>query len=510
MGGRALIFGLALLVVGLVGNPWKHPWKSIDDVIRSADDFVLSQGRSPENYSLARVIRLHSDGLWSEHPAPAAFAMRPAFTHQLHLYRRGWDDWTLHVNPNGRIIRLFHNEEEDTPGEQLQKEEARAVLYEQMDSVLALPRNELVLVKDTLIPRPQRTDYVAEFRWPDVLSDNEQLRVGLFGKYLGLLDVIEDTLQRAPHSSPLSQEDESWRRWGGVLLILLAAAAVFIQYRGAFAWGPAVFFGGVFFVFFLLVHLLRLHFYEIAVSAAPTPQGLFWESAKGVLIAAVQGAFVIGLVIAIGEALSRRVQEKVATLTRLPSAINQWSPVWIAAAKAALPWAILILLVEAGFSRVGRPVGFMNIAAQQMAYVLSSPVPLLTATLQTLLHAVWQETIFRFFALAVFVYWFRSHVLAAVLSAALATYFSCGGAAPSCHQGLWFVWSIIAAMLVLKAGIRAAFLLHLMVLGGTMSLLLLWTGLEQGGWVGGIFLGLLLLILFSIGVWRENMRRFAG
>ncbi|MBU1707966.1 hypothetical protein KKB28_08660, partial [bacterium] len=108
------------------------------------------------------------------------------------------------------------------------------------------------------------------------------------------------------------------------------------------------------------------------------------------------------------------------------------------------------------------------------------------------------------------VYWFRSHVLAVVLSAALATYFGCSDVAPSCHQSLWFVWSIIAAMLVLRAGIRAAFLLHLMVLGGTMSLLLLWTGLEQGGWVGGVFLGLLLLILFSIGVWRENMRRFAS
>ena len=510
MGGRALIFGLALLVVGLVGNPWKHSWKSIDDVIQSADDFVLSQGRSPENYSLAHVVRLHPDGLWSEHTAPAAFAMNPAFTHQLRLYRRGWDDWTLDINRDGRIIRLLHDEEEDTPGERLLFEQARDSLYQQMDSVLALPRSELVLARDTLIPRPQRTDFIAEFRWPGALPKNQRLQVGLFGKHLGLLDVVEDTLRAAPKNPPLSQEDKSWRRWGGVLLIFLVAAVVFIQYRGAFAWGPAAFFSGVFFVFFLLVHLLRLHFYEIAVSAAPTLQGVFWESAKGVLIAAVQSAFVVGLVVAIGEVLSRRRQERVATLTRLPPALDQWSPVWISAAKAALPWAILILLVEAGFSRVGKPAGFMNIAAQQMAYVLSSPVPLLTATLQTLLHAIWQETIFRFFALAVLVYWFRSHVLAVVFSAALATYFGCSSVAPSCHQGLWFVWSIIAAMLVLRAGIRAAFLLHLMVLGGTMSLLLLWTGLGQGGWVGGVFLGLLLLILFSIGVWRENMRRFAS
>lgn len=510
IGGAALVFGMALLIVGLMGNPWNRPWMALNDVVVSADDFVLSQGQSPGNYMLARTVRYRPDGLWSAYQDSAAFMMRPTFAHRICLYRRGWDDWTLELNQNGRVISLLHNEEDDAPGEQLSLEEARSVLSMQIDSILALPRDELVLIAESLIVRPQRNDYFFEFEWSEALTDSQRLQVIMAGEYLAGLSIVEDSVRVVGTIWPWGKDGELWQRWAGVLLIFLGAFVLFLRHRAPLAWGPAAFFGIVTLIFFLSERLLRIHFYEMASIAGLSFEGELKPIVLGVLIEAVQAALIIGLVVGTGESLSKTWFRKVATITRLGSPQRDWSTAWASAARLAVPWAIVILVIEWIVSRSVGPSGLMRVAAEQTAYVLSAPVLGLSATLQTLLHAIWHETIFRLWALAILVSQARSRIVAVIVSASLATVFGCVGTTFGWHQCLWFFWAVVATILALRHGIRAAFLLHLLVLGGHTSLLLLWTGLPEGGWAGGIFVGMLLLGLFSIGVWRENTRRFAS
>jgi hypothetical protein len=103
----------------------------------------------------------------------------------------------------------------------------------------------------------------------------------------------------------------------------------------------------------------------------------------------------------------------------------------------------------------------------------------------------------------------RNRAAAVVISAIVAVLFGVSGAL-GWHHLLWLAWAAVAAGLVLRAGIRAAVLFHLLVLGGQTSLLLIWTGWPQAGWAGGILAGMMLMGLFSIGVWAENNRRLAS
>jgi len=505
----ALILGVVLLALALLANPWERPWRSLDEITAAADDFVMKQGRLPEYHTLAHTVRYRPDGFWSERMDSAGFAMRPALAYRIDLYRRGWDTWTLELNRDGRVIRLLHRTRDDAPGAQLRWTNVQEVLQREMEVTLALPAEELTLVSDSLITRPQRNDYLFEYQWPKALGEHERLRVVLAGEHLGALAVVSDTVLTTGGIWPWGEGGEFWQRSVGVLLIFFGCAVILIVRRGPMAWRPGVLFGGLALALVVIERVLRVHFYEISIPVGVSLDTYVVRTVLGSVIDAAQVAIVVVLAVATGEALSRDRLPEVATLTRFSPAQPREAAAWVSAARAALPWAILILIVEAVLAWRTTPVGFMRVAAEQLSYALSSPVPILTVLVQTILHALWHEGIFRLWALIVLISLLRNRVAAIVISAALATLFGTAGAL-DWPLALWFIWAIIAAGLVTQAGIRAAFLLHVLVLGSHTALLLVWTGLVEGGWSGGVVAGLLLLGLLSIGIWAESARRLAS
>jgi hypothetical protein len=292
------------------------------------------------------------------------------------------------------------------------------------------------------------------------------------------------------------------------LSLLLLAGMVLIGYRGALAWRAAFYCGGAAFLLVLLDRLLRLPYYQIEAFFRPSGGNVF-RSLAGASAEALEAGIVLGLMVAIGEAVARERLRGAATLTRLVPSQQGWAAAWMDAARAAFPWVLVILVVETICSAFGKPLGFMRVAAQQTAYALSSPAPILPVIVQALFHAIWQEGIFRFGLLMAILFFVRNRTVAVILAAAAATLFGTSGPL-SWHYAMWFVWAIIAGGIALKAGIRAAFLWHLIILGAETSLLLIWTGLMDAAWTGGIVVGLLLTGFFAIGVWAENARRLAS
>ncbi len=496
----ALIFGLALLAIGLFACPWQSSWRSASEIVTSAKNLVMSQGEEPAQYRLTRAIRYHPEGVWGEHRDSMVFALRPTFTHQFRLERTGWDTWLLELNQGGRIVRLFHDEEEGATEAPLRREEARKRVSQEATSVLGLSLDGLQLEAETLRTQLHHSEYLFEYRWPEVLGESRKLRLVLTGEHLSEAAIVEGEGVSRHENWPWGDGGEFWRRLIGVLLIFLAAAGVLIRFPRSLAWRPSLFWGGFTFCLVFVEHLLRVGYCEVSG---------FSSIYLAALTEAIQAACIIGLAVATAEALAREQLPAVASLTRLAPSHRNWADAWMAAARAAAPCVLVVLIIETLFSALGKPAGFLPVAANELAFSLSAPVSLLMAAFQTLLHAIWHEGIFRFFVLIILLAFLRNRAAAVVISAIVAVLFGVTGAL-GWNTLLWFVWALIAALLVLRAGIRAAILFHLLILGGHTSLLLIWTGWPQGGWGGGILAGMMLMGLFSIGVWAENRRRLAS
>ncbi len=504
----ALLIGVAFLLVGLLGNPWRGAWRSVDDVQTVVKDFVRARGGEPDRYQIAHVVRYHSDGAWSERRDSSLFAIHPAFTHQLCLRRFGWDTWMLESNKDAGLVRLFHQEENGAGSGQLKLEQAREIACKEAEVLLRMSLSGLALRAESLATQARGNEYFFTYRWPEVLGESRRLRLVVEGEHLSQL-AIEDTSQTNHPSWPWGRGGEIWQRWVGGLLLLAVAGPVLIRYRGPLAWRAGLLCGGATFLLVILDRLLRFPYYEMAVLFRSSGGGHVFRMLSGASVEALQAAIVIGLVVAIGEAFAREQLRGAATLTRLAQTQQGWSFAWMDAGRAALPWVLLVFVVEAILSASGKPLGFMRVAAEQTAYALSSPAPIFPAVTQTLLHAIWHEGIFRFGMLMAILFFVRNQAAAVIISAIAATLFGTSGPL-DWHYAMWFAWAVVAGGIVLRAGIRAALLWHLMILGAETSLLLIWTGLIEAEWTGGLVVGLLLVGFFAIGMWMENARRTAS
>jgi hypothetical protein len=503
----ALLVGVVILLVGLFGSPWEGAWRSADDTETAAKDFVASRGGQPESYRVAHVMRYYPDGAWSERRDSSFFAVHPAFAYQFCLQRPGWDRWVLEMDSRARIVGLFHREMSGTAVRQMELDEARETACNEAGALLRMPLGAMVLRAESLATETHGNEYFFTYRWPEVLGTSHRLRLVVDGEHLSRMTV--ESISRTNLTNwPWGSVGEIWQRWIGGLLLLLVAGVVLIGYRGALAWRAAFYCGGAAFLLVLLDRLLRFPYYQIEAFFRPSGGNVF-RSIGGASVEALQAGIILGLMVAIGEALARERLRGAATLTRLAPAQQGWAAAWMDAARGAFPWVLVVLVVEAISSAFGKPFGFMRVAAGQTAYALSLPTPILPVIVQTLFHAIWQEGIFRFGLLMAILFFVRNRTVAVILSAAAATLFGTSGPL-SWHYAMWFVWAIIAGGIALKAGIRAAFLWHLMILGAETSLLLIWTGLIDAAWTGGIVVGLLLTGFFAIGVWAENARRVAS
>jgi hypothetical protein len=382
----------------------------------------------------------------------------------------------------------------------LRKEEAREYLSREVIRVLGISLDSLGLEAETLRTQIHNSEYLFEYRWPQVLGENRKLRLALAGEHLSEAAIVENENGAQNENWPWGNRGEFWRRLVGAFLIFAVTATVFIRHPRPLAWRPALLWGGVVLCLVFAEHLLRVNYCEVSGFS-----NIYLAS----LIEAFQAACIIGLVIAAAESLAREQLPNVATLTRPTPSQRHWADAWMSATRAAMPCVLGVLVIETLFSVSGKPVGFMRVAANELAYAVSAPVPLLAAILQTVFHAIWHEGIFRFFALLVILSFTCNRIAAIVISAIAAVLFGASGAL-GWNTLLWLVWAVVAAELVLRAGIRAAFLFHLLVLGGHISLLLLWTGWLEAGWAGGVLVGIMLIGIFSMGVWVENNRRLAS
>jgi hypothetical protein len=198
-------------------------------------------------------------------------------------------------------------------------------------------------------------------------------------------------------------------------------------------------------------------------------------------VEALQNALLLGLVVATGEALARDVFRSSASLSRIPPGTGSWRAAWATAARWAFPAAAIVLVYEAMATHYLGPVGLCSKVPALIANTLSSHLPALALPSQLVLDMLWEECVYRLWLLSLLLFWLRLPVLAVPLAAGAAAYFAGFDISQFATVGgaFYLVWGLIAGFLMVRVGIIAAMLLHLLVVGGYAAIVLFWTGFGQ-------------------------------
>ena len=485
-------------MAGIYGRPWDLGWIRPDEAEEIAEDFLIKQGTELDRYQLIRAAEHRRYGAWSELEDNFATAADPAVGYVLRYFSTGTHDgWTIGVSPAGQIYRIEREQYDDTPGAMLDRRIANALIIGKLATDLSLPVDRLMLVYDSLFARPQRHDWGFIFAEADT-NNADTIRAGLTGDALTSFSVFRTGLSPKilPARLPL-------KRVLGYAIILLGVFIMWQFHKSPLASGAAGTWGGVAFGLILIIRGLTFP-KSVLLMPADTPYaGFLARVGLSAVVDALQGAILVGLLVASGDSAMRDHLIKCTTLTRLGRGLHDWSHAWANAARWALPAAALVIIAEIiAMNSVG-PVGIYGKIPVIFAGSLSSPLPSLALPAHIVYDVLWDEGLYRLWLLPLTLLFFRVW-LGVIVSAGLATYWAGFNPAQILEPGCIFflAWSLIAGFLVARSGILAAVLFHLFVLAGFAAITLIWIGFLSA--TVGVLIGILLAITVVIAVKAEN------
>jgi len=491
---RVLLFGAVFLLIERYAAPWGLGWVRPDEAQEIAERFLQAQGADLQKYTLLRAAEHSHDGAWRASGEEERFASDPAIGYLFRYFRPGEaDGWTIAVSPIGKIYRVRRTQPDDEPARRLSRTAALELARAKLSGDLHVAADSLRLTSDSLTSQVQRSDW--QFVFADTIrGDTTAISVTLGGEAITQFRMRAETngTTVAPASSPRA------RRVIGFTLILIGVFLTMHYHRTPLAVRSAVTWGGV---LFLLTALVRGLTFSEAVILMPWDSpltGYLSRVALAGVIEAVQAGILLGLVVACGESLSRDVLRGSTSLSRMAPGLRDWSAAWARAARWALPCAVLVLIWETAASHALAPVGLAGKVPEMVARALSSPLPHLTLPAEVALSALWEESVFRLWLLALLVFWLRMPLLAALLTAAAGTYFAGYDFSQFVSAGalLYAAWGVAAGVLMLRAGIIAAILLHALTAGAYAALVMIWTG--YGSDIGRVMIGAALLLILLI------------
>lgn len=500
MSVRTLLFALVLFAVGLYGKPWKWEWLRPDEAEVIAAAFVTAQGTDAASCSMIRAAEHRPGGVFSPYLDEAGFAVDPAVGYVVRFFHRDrMDSWTVSVSPSGQIYNVFRRQPEDEPDYRIDRDEALELTLQRLATDLTLPADSFLVVKDSLINRPQRSDWIFRFSWPQALDSSGYLTATLSGRSLTGL-----TITRPQAAETLWSDTEPARagrnRLLGFALIIFGVFQIILHHRTPLALRAAGSWGAV--AFFLVLLVRALTFPQASI-LFPYQQALGSYLARmilGVIVDALQSGVLVGLIVATGEAMSRDLLPNTTTLTRIAPSQRGWIGAWVQAGRWALPFAAAVLVLEATLARILNPAGLLSKALPILAGVFSSPSAIVTAPALISLDVIWNEGLYRLWLFPLLLFWVRGYITAILVSAAFAVYFA--GYDPSqllTVGGIFYlIWGVIAGWLTLRVGIFSAVLFHLLVLAGYTGLVLMWSGVSAIS--GALLVVALFVVLLAIGI----------
>lgn len=503
---RLALFIATVLAAGHFARPWGVGWVRMDEAEEVAETFLLRQGADLQEYTQVRALAYERGGAWSARDGELRYACAPAVAYRFRYFQpHKVDGWTISVAPTGQIFRIRRDQLEDEPGRRLERGHALELVRTQLANNLLLPADSLELTADTLITQFQRNDWVFEFRWPSGLDSTERITATLSGE--ALTDVsFKMRSERQAHLTPARTPKS--RRLLSFVVILGGVFLIMHYHRTPLALKSAGIWGAVLFLLVLSARALTFPQALILIPWDSPVTGYLSRVGLSALVEAIQYAFMLGLVVATGEALSRDVFRRSSSLTRLAPGLPDWRAAWARAARWAMPAAAMMLIVETVATHYLGPVGLIGKVPQLLADTMSSPAPVIALPVQVALDVVWEESVYRLWTLSLLLFWLRLPVLAIPLAAAAAAYFAGFDFAQLTSAGglFYIAWGVVTGWLMWRIGIFAAMLFHLSVLGGYAAMTLYWSHFGAGIGIGMLLTlaGLVAALAWDRRDWEAN------
>ncbi|MBI5058834.1 CPBP family intramembrane metalloprotease [candidate division KSB1 bacterium] len=494
-----VLLATVLWFVGTRGNPWPLGWVRMDEAAGIAEDFLLAQGADLANYTMIRATDRRGGGEWGTVEGDEwRFAVNPAVGYLVRYFREGQiDGWTVGVSPAGNIYKVDRQILDDEPGARLDQNDALDLALTKLSTELAVPTAGLEIVGDTLVMRPQRTDWAFTFAWPDTFGRGGKLSLILSGDALTGYAVEPDVSSTIP---PPARRPSDHRVLGFTLIVLGVFVAV-QRHRTKLALSTAAAWGGAVFVLVIAVRALTFPQAMLLMPADSPYAGFVARVALSAIVEALQSAILIGLIVATGEALWRDMLPRVPSLSSVGRGTKTYGLPFSAmvhrAARFALWAAAIVIAVESWMMPHFGALGQMSKLPMVVSGALASPVPSLGLPTLICSDILWDELLYRLWLIPVCMQLVRAP-LAIVLSALVAVFFSGYDVAQFTQLAAlsYLAWGIVAGVLAVRGGIIAALLFHLFVLGGHSALAMVWTGFAEV--IGFTMFGVMGLVIIAI------------
>jgi hypothetical protein len=492
---RLALFVAVLVSVAHFAKPWQWGWLRPDEAAGIAETFLLEQGANLQSYTQIKTVEREPQGVWAARDGELHVGVDPAVGYLVRYFKPGaTDGWTVAVAPTGQIYRVQREQLDDEPAPRLERTDAFTLVLQKLSTDLSIPAYTLTLISDTMISQPQRSDWTFTFSWPQALDPGGTLRVTLAGEAITDLSFYNPPrgLGFAPHRTPRSS------RLLGFVLILAGVFLMMHYHRTPLGLKAAGIWGAVVFGLTLMVRGLTFSQAVILMPADSPLAGYLSRIGLSAVIEALQNALIAGLILATGEALSRDVFRGSTTLSRMAPGTADWRAAWAKAARWAFPAAAIVLGYEALAAHYLAPVGLCGKIPSMVAAAMSSPWPALSLPVQFGLDTLWEESLYRLWLLALLMFWLRLPVLAIPLAAGAAAFFAGYDLSQFTTFGAvyYIAWGLVAGWLMLRVGIIAALLFHVLVVGGYASLVMIWTGF--GMHIGALGITVLLMAIWII------------
>ncbi len=497
---RGLLFAVVLLLAGYYGRPWTLGWIRPDEAQEIANDFLLKQGADLDRYTMIRATEHRRDGSWTDMERNIGAAADPAVGYLLRYFVSGLPDgWTVGVSPAGQIYKVEREQYDDSPGAKLDRRAATSLTVSKLATDLALPMDRLMLTQDSLFARPQRNDWGFVFSVSDSAGHADAFYVGLTGDVLTSFRVLRAERETAVHALPART---AANRVLGFAIILIGVFVIWQFHKSPLANSAAGTWGGVTFLLILLIRGLTFPKYVILMPSDMPYAGFLARVGLSAVVDALQGAILVGLLVATGDSAMRDHILKNTTLTRLGRGIRSWSHAWANAARWALPAAALVILAEIAAMKFIGPVGMYSKIPPMLAGDFASPLRPLALPAQIAYDVFWDEGLYRLWLLPFMLLFFRVW-LGVIVAAGFATYWAGFNLSQALEPGtiFFFAWTMIAGFLVARSGILAAVLFHLFVIAGYAIITLVWIGFDAT--TIGLLIASLAGILAAI-AWKEE------